>query len=87
MQVRFFAAARAATGTPEVTVPIGAPRSLAAILAHLRESYPAAPPGEASLAEVLPRCSFLRNGVVVHDHADEIGPGDTLDILPPFSGG
>lgn len=41
------------------------------------------------LASVLPRCSFLINGVAVHgDPADvTIDDGSELDVLPPFAGG
>ena len=79
VSVRLFAAARAAAGVGEVQVD---PGSLGTILRALESDYP-------SLAEVLPRCSYLIDGVAVHGDPDEIMVGDglELDVLPPFAGG
>jgi molybdopterin converting factor small subunit len=41
----------------------------------------------SSLASVLSRCSYLCDGVVVRDETTALRPGDTIDVLPPFSGG
>lgn len=53
-----------------------------AVTTALTVAYP-------DLASVLPRCSFLLNGVAVHgDPADvTIDDGSELDVLPPFAGG
>lgn len=78
--VRYFAAARAAAGAESETVhvPAGAGvAALAEILAGRNER----------LATVLSRCSYLRNGVAVRDHAAALQGGETIDILPPFAGG
>lgn len=78
--VRYFAAARAAAGADAetVTVPAGAGVAvLAATLAGRNER----------LATVLTRCSYLRDGVAVRDHAAALRPGETIDVLPPFAGG
>ncbi len=79
VSVRLFAAARAAAGVGEVQVDPGA---LGTILRTLESDYP-------SLAEVLPRCSYLVDGVAVHGDPNEIMVGDglELDVLPPFAGG
>jgi len=79
VSVRLFAAARAAAGVGEVEVDPGA---LSTILRALESDYP-------SLAEVLPRCSYLIDGVAVHGDPDEVMVSDglELDILPPFAGG
>lgn len=77
--VRFFAAARAAAGTDAANA---IPGSLEAVTSALTDSYP-------DLATVLPRCSFLLDGVAVHgDPADVVvDDGSELDVLPPFAGG
>ena len=79
VSVRLFAAARAAAGVGEVQVD---PGSLGTILRALESDHP-------SLAEVLPRCSYLVDGVAVHGDPDEITVSDglELDVLPPFAGG
>ena len=77
--VRLFAAARSAAGTGAAEV---AGRSLNEVLVELTVRFP-------GVVSVLPRCSFLVNGVAVHgNHADiVIGDGDEVDVLPPFAGG
>ena len=78
--VRFFAAARAAVGADEraLTVPPGT--SVADLIRQLADDSPA-------LAAVLPRCSYLYDGVAVRDTATELENGRTVDVLPPFAGG
>jgi sulfur-carrier protein len=77
--VRFFAAARAAAGTDSAHT---SPGSLAAVTTALTDAYP-------DLGTVLPRCSYLLDGVAVHgDPADVmVNDGSELDVLPPFAGG
>lgn len=77
--IRFFAAARAAAGTDIARADPGA---LSAVLSALTDTHP-------DLASVLPRCSFLLDGVAVHgDPANvTIDDGSELDVLPPFAGG
>ncbi len=79
--VRFYAAARAAAGAPEVAVPAGT-------LAEVLTNCTAGPTGKV-LGQVLERCSFLVDGAAVHgEHGDIlISAGSTLDVLPPFAGG
>lgn len=81
--VRYFGAAKAASGVDQEQLPAGRP--LAELLADLRGR--SGPPGSPSLAKVLDRSSYLLNEIVVRDHATVLRPDDVLDILPPFAGG
>ncbi|MHA7239166.1 MoaD/ThiS family protein [Arthrobacter sp. TMS1-12-1] len=83
MLVRYFGAAKAATGVAEERVPAG--RSLAAVLEELRGRP--VPPGGPSLAVVLDRSSFLLNEVALRDASTVLADADVLDVLPPFAGG
>ena len=77
--VQFFAAARAAVGTPELLVSAG---PLAKILDDIAVSHP-------EFGVVRPRCSFLVDGLAAHGDPVDImlEDGATLDVLPPFAGG
>jgi molybdopterin synthase sulfur carrier subunit len=77
--VQFFAAARAAVGSPELLVAAG---SLAGILDEIAKAHP-------QFGQVRPRCSFLVDGLAAHGDPEEIllEDGATLDVLPPFAGG
>lgn len=79
MTVRMFAAARSAASTSEALVSAG---NLASITKELLDEFP-------GLEAVLPRCSFLLNGVAVHGNPADIAVPDSaeLDVLPPFAGG
>lgn len=79
VDVRLFAAARAAAGVSSVSV---APGTLASITEELTSLYP-------PLGSVLERCSFLVDGVAVHGDPENVRvpPGSELDVLPPFAGG
>lgn len=81
--VRFFGAAKAASGVDEERLSGGRP--LSAVLDELRERPPVA--GAPSLGKVLDRSSFLLNEVALRDPATVLQDGDVLDILPPFAGG
>jgi molybdopterin converting factor small subunit len=81
--VRYFGAARAATGVDEERLAGG--RTLAAVLADL-QARPGAS-GGPSLAKVLARSSFLLNEVALRDPATVLQDDDVLDVLPPFAGG
>lgn len=77
LRIRLFAAARAAAGTDVLVVPAGTVESA------LAEAVSRAP----GLADVLPRCSLLLDGVAVHDRSAVAPGGAELDVLPPFAGG
>ena len=88
MNVRYFAAARAAAGVEEerFELPDGATVDslLAAMLAVERPEPPA---GTPPLARILSRSSFLLNEVAVRDRTTVLADGDVVDVLPPFAGG
>jgi sulfur-carrier protein len=74
--VRYFAAAAEAAGLDAEQVPAG---DGAALRADLVARHPA-------LGPILGRCALLADGRRI-DAADEVAPGATLDVLPPFAGG
>ncbi len=78
--VRFFAAASAAAGVAEevLTAPLGT--TVGDLVTTLSDRNP-------ELARVLQRCSYLRDGFAVRDLNVALISGQTLDVLPPFSGG
>ena len=88
MNVRYFAAARAAAGVEEesFSLPSGATVAdlLQAVLAVERAEPPA---GTPPLQRILSRSSFLLNEVAVRDRTAVLNPGDVVDVLPPFAGG
>ncbi|MCK8680518.1 MULTISPECIES: MoaD/ThiS family protein [Streptomyces] len=79
--IRYWAAAKAAAGTPEEPY---AADNLAEALAAARERHP----GE--LVRVLQRCSFLVDGDPVGTRGHDtvaLAEGGTVEVLPPFAGG
>ena len=78
--MRYFAAARAAAGSDseELTVRDGV--TVGDLVDELSSRNP-------ELARVLLRCSYLCDGVAVHDKAQPLHAGNTIDVLPPFAGG
>lgn len=79
MLIRYFAAARAAAGVPEETVPVPEGATVAEVAELLGERHP-------ELRKVLTRCSFLLDEVAVRD-VEAPATGSMLDVLPPFAGG
>lgn len=75
--LRFYAAARSAAGASEISVT---PDRLNVILETVAIDNP-------RLMHVLQQCSFLLDGVVLHEKDVQIPAGSTVDILPPFAGG
>lgn len=90
LQVRYFAAARAAAGhLAEETVVV--PDRIDALTREqlvvlLVSLHPEPPAGEPSLEQVLGQSSILVDGVVMRDE-DTATPGTRVDVLPPFAGG
>lgn len=78
--VRFWAAARAATGMERDTFE---PGPLERVLAAAVARY-------SALGPLLPRCSYLVDGTAV-TRADaalvSLPAGAVLEVLPPFAGG
>ncbi|RZT88593.1 molybdopterin converting factor small subunit [Pseudonocardia sediminis] len=81
IEVRYFAAAKAAAGLPQEKVEIPADATVADVLDAVRALH------GAELARVLERCSFLLDEVAVRDRDLRVGGATALDVLPPFAGG
>ena len=79
MLIRYFAAARAAAGVSEETVPMPDGASVAEVADVLVARHP-------ELGRVLTRCSYLLDEVAVRD-LEAPATGAMLDVLPPFAGG
>jgi molybdopterin converting factor small subunit len=80
VNVRYFAAARAAAEMEAETVSVASGATVNDLLATLRAR------GE-KLAVVLDRCSFLCDGIAVRDVRRPLQTNQTVDVLPPFAGG
>lgn len=80
MEIRFFAGAAEAAGTPALMLDVAADERVADVLSRLAD-------GNERLARVLGASSLLLDGVRVADHDAAIGSGAQLDVLPPFAGG
>ncbi|WP_406814207.1 MoaD/ThiS family protein [Mycobacterium sp. M23085] len=78
--VRYFAAARAAAGVESETVMLRSGTTVGELVERLAAQG-------SHLAAVLTRCSYLRDGIAVRDETAPLQSGDTIDVLPPFSGG
>ena len=77
IEVRYFAAARAAAGADSVRVN---PATLSMILTELGGSNPA-------LAHVIAQCSFLVDSLAATDLNMHVNAGSVIDVLPRFAGG
>lgn len=88
MNVRYFAAARAAAGMDEEKFELADGATLASLLeAILAVERPEPPAGTPPLARILSRSSFLLNEVAVRNPSSALSPDDVVDVLPPFAGG
>ena len=85
--MRYFAAARAATGIDEERVDVADGITLGELAGMLELRHPESADGQATLGAVLTRCSFLRNGIATTDRSRALSPDDRVDVLPPFAGG
>lgn len=81
IEVRYFAAARAAAGVEEEKVQVAATATVADLLDAVRAEHGVA------LGRVLARCSYLLDETAVRDLTTPLGAASTLDVLPPFAGG
>ncbi len=88
MNVRYFAAARAAAGVDEERFDVSDGATLESLLAAiLAVKRPEPPAGTPPLARILSRSSFLLNEVAVRNASAALNPDDVVDVLPPFAGG
>ena len=76
VQVRLFAVARAKAGAELISCE---PGSLTSIIESLK--------AHGELANVLPQCSYLVDGLAPSDINQNISGGSTIDVLPRFAGG
>lgn len=85
IRVRYWAAARAAAGTAEDDLPVEGPLTLLEVRRRAVELHP-----DPRLAAVLDACSVLIGdepvGTRPHDQV-VVGPGASVEFLPPFAGG
>ena len=78
--VRYFAAARDAAGVDSNALTL---KTGATVDDAINEIC-----GQSDkMILVLQKCSFLCDGVAVRDRTTVLQPHQTLDVLPPFSGG
>ncbi|MCP1387328.1 MoaD/ThiS family protein [Corynebacterium sp. TA-R-1] len=77
MRIHYFAAARAAAGVSEEAA--GEHATLELVLADACQRHP-------ELEPILPRCSFLVDGMRAELDASLAG-AERVDVLPPFAGG
>lgn len=85
IRVRFWAAARAAAGVAEDTVATDAPIALDELTRRVLAQR-----GGDRLAAVLASCSVLVGERPVSSQdpaAVQVGPGESVEFLPPFAGG
>ena len=80
VEIRYFAAARAAAGVETETLGVAEGTTVAGLVDHLGARDP-------RLALVLARCSFLCDGVAVRDRSEALKSRQIVDVLPPFAGG
>ncbi|OBJ45451.1 molybdopterin synthase sulfur carrier subunit [Mycolicibacterium mucogenicum] len=78
--VRYFAAAKAATGIETETLQLNEGVTVRDLVNSIGTRG-------ADVAKVLSRCSFLRDGIAVRDLDTALATAETLDVLPPFAGG
>ena len=79
--VRYFAAARAASGLTEENVNLIGSATLADLVTALGGLH------GSRLSYVLRSCSFLVNEIAARDRGTPVPRGATVDVLPPFAGG
>jgi molybdopterin converting factor small subunit len=79
VEVRYFAAARAAAGVETESFEVSG--TVDDAIRAIRERH------GAGLGQVLDRCSFLLDEVAVRDRRTPLHAHSTLDVLPPFAGG
>ncbi|GAA1989702.1 molybdopterin synthase subunit MoaD2 [Isoptericola halotolerans] len=79
VELRYFAAARAALGRPGETLVVDDGATVGDVVGRLTQRSPEA-------AAVLSRCSVLLDGRRAAP-GDVVPDGARLDLLPPFAGG
>ena len=84
VEIRYFAAARAAAGTAEEQLDVRCAPTGCTVGAVLEAAVTQHGPG---LETVLRRCSYLLDELAVHGRSTPVRDGQRIDVLPPFAGG
>ncbi|MFD7076116.1 MoaD/ThiS family protein [Nocardioides sp. NPDC059952] len=85
IEVRYWAAAKSAAGTPSDQIEVDGPLTLAEVVRRAAELH-----AGTRLPEVLKVCSALigdRPAGTADPDGIEVPPGSTVEFLPPFAGG
>ena len=85
IEVRYWAAAKAAAGTASDQIEVDGPLTLAAVVRRASELHTG-----TRLADVLAVCSVLVGDQPVGSQDPEqveVAPGSRVEFLPPFAGG
>lgn len=77
IKVRFYAAARQAVGSSEIEMASST----------INELIGECSKGNDNVTRILAQCSYLVNGIVMHDRNQAIAENSQIDVLPPFAGG
>lgn len=85
VRVRYFAGARAAAGVTEERIRVASSGSTPATVADVIDAVLTS--HDERIAQVVPACSFLLDGVAVRDRSTAVNDGCEVDVLPPFAGG
>lgn len=85
MKIHYFAAARAAAGTPSETLD-GTFNTLDDVLVHAAQLHEGSTDSGMSLADVFERCTYLVDGRRSERYAT-VASATRVDVLPPFAGG
>ena len=84
MQIHYFAAARAATGTP--CEYVGEFSTLEQLLIDATSRHTGTTDSGQTLADIVARCTFLVDGTR-SDPSTLLAGASRVDVLPPFAGG
>lgn len=84
MQIHYFAAARAAAGT--AVEQVGEFATLEQLLADATSRHTGTTDAGQTLADIMPRCTFLIDGKRA-EAASSLAGAQRVDVLPPFAGG
>lgn len=83
--VRYWAGARAAAGTAQDVFEIDGPTTLAHVVRRVLAAHP-----DPQMSQVVGVCSVLVGDRPVGTRSPDevpVGPGDVVELLPPFAGG
>ncbi|WP_081622433.1 MoaD/ThiS family protein [Jongsikchunia kroppenstedtii] len=83
--VRFFAAARAASGIENLTITLPDGATLDDLENVLTSND--GPGNHSEMERVLARSSYLCNEIATTERTRQLPQGSTIDVLPPFAGG